>query len=111
MRKLTELSAARQLAILRGKRISPLEPAEAHIDRIERFNPSINALVDFDPERVRAQARAGLTGPLAGLPVTVKSSISTAGYRCEIGSVLNRGNTPSEDAVVVARLRRAGAVI
>ncbi len=111
MQKLTELSATQQLALLRDKKVSPLELAETHIERIERLNPSINALVDFDPERVRAQARAGLTGPLAGLPVTVKSSISTAGYRCEIGSVLNRGNTPSEDAAVVARLRRAGAVI
>jgi amidase len=50
-------------------------------------------------------------GPLHGLPVTVKSSIATAGYRCEIGSLLHKGDIPREDAVVVARLRAAGALI
>jgi amidase len=50
-------------------------------------------------------------GPLHGLPVTVKSSIATAGYRCEIGSYLHQGEIPAEDAVVVARLRAAGALI
>ena len=50
-------------------------------------------------------------GPLHGLPVTVKSSIATAGYRCEIGSLLHKGEIPREDALVVARLRAAGALI
>lgn len=101
------------LAHLRAKKASPLELAEEHIRRIEQLNPCVNALIDFDPERVRAQARACelSTGPLAGLPVTVKSSISVSGCRCEIGSVLNRGNVPAEDAVVVQRLRAAGANI
>ncbi len=104
------------LKLLHTKKISALELAEECIRQIERLNPQINALVDFDPERVREQARAidqsrGPKGSLAGLPVTVKSSISTAGHRCEIGSVVNRGNTPTKDATVVARLRQAGAVI
>ena len=107
----TKQSATELLAALRQNKISPLELAEEHLREIERQNPELNAVVDCDPERVRAQAGGDLTGPLAGLPVTVKSSISTAGHRCEIGSVLNRGNIPAEDAVVVERLRRAGAVI
>jgi len=111
MKSLTEHSATELLALLGEKKISPVELAEEHIGTIKALNPSINALVDFDPERVRAQARAGLSGPLAGLPVTVKASISTAGHRCEVGSRLNRGNVPAEDAVVVERLRRAGAVV
>jgi Asp-tRNA(Asn)/Glu-tRNA(Gln) amidotransferase A subunit family amidase len=111
LKALTEHSASEQLGLLREKKISPSELAEEHIRVIERLDPHLNALVDFDAERVRAQARAGKTGPLAGLPVTVKSSISTAGHRCEIGSVLNRGCVPTEDAVVVSRLREAGAVI
>ena len=49
--------------------------------------------------------------PLHGLPVTIKSSIATAGYRCEIGSFLHEGEIPTEDAEVVARLRAAGALI
>ena len=80
-------------------------------------NPQLNAFADFDAERVRAQARQldaaldGKRGALHGLPVTVKSSIATAGYRCEIGSLLHKGEIPREDAVVVARLRAAGALI
>jgi len=108
---LTEQSAIQLLALLREKKISPLELADEHIRRIEAGNPQLNALVDFDAERVRRQARKGVPGPLAGLPVTIKSSISTAGSRCEIGSALNRGNVPAEDAVVVSRLRDAGAII
>ena len=80
------------------------------------MNPQLHALVDFDAERVREQARAlqdagGTRGPLFGLPMTIKGSIATAGYRCEIGSLLHRGNVPHEDAVVVDRARKAGALI
>lgn len=112
----TQWSAVELLNLLRSKKISALELADEYIRQIERLNPQINALVDFDPERVRQQARvvdsaSGSLGPLAGLPVTVKSSISTAGYRCEIGSLVNRGSVPVKDATVVARLRAAGAVI
>jgi Asp-tRNA(Asn)/Glu-tRNA(Gln) amidotransferase A subunit family amidase len=108
--------AARQLKLLRAGEISIPELAEAHIAQIERLNPLLNAFADFDPERVRAQARhlsalKDRSGPLHGLPVTVKSSIATAGYKCEIGSLLHRGDVPREDAVVVARLRAAGALI
>lgn len=102
--------------MLQAREISCADLAEAHIAQIERLNPRINAFADFDAERVRAQARAldakkDRWGPLHGLPVTVKSSIATSGYKCEIGSLLNRGDIPSEDAVVVARLRAAGALI
>jgi Asp-tRNA(Asn)/Glu-tRNA(Gln) amidotransferase A subunit family amidase len=105
------LSATEQLRLLRSGAISPSELAEAHIAHIERLNPMLRALVDFDPERVRAQARERRRGALAGLPVTVKSSIATAGYRCEIGSTLQRGAVPSEDARAVARLRAEGAIL
>ena len=110
---ITQQSATELLRLLRAKKLSPLELADEHIRQIDRLNPKINALVDFDPERVRTQAQASeeSTGPLAGLPVTVKSSISTAGYRCEIGSLVNRGSIPTQDATVVARLRQAGAII
>jgi Asp-tRNA(Asn)/Glu-tRNA(Gln) amidotransferase A subunit family amidase len=108
---ITEQSAIQLLSSLHAKKISPVELADEHIRRIEELNPRLNALVDFDAERVRQQARRVKHGRLAGLPVTVKSSISTAGYRCEIGSTLNRGNVPTEDAVVVSRLKAAGAVI
>ena len=112
----TQQSAFELLVLLRTKKISATELADEYIRQIERLNPQLNALVDFDPERVREQARvidsaSGQSGPLAGLPVTVKSSISTAGHRCEIGSLVNRGDIPAKDATVVSRLRKAGAVI
>jgi amidase len=109
-------SATRQLELMRAGEISVAELGEAHIRQIERLNPEINAFADFDAERVRAQARhldaeREPLGALHGLPVTIKSSIATAGYRCEIGSLLHKGEIPTEDAVVVARLRAAGALI
>jgi Asp-tRNA(Asn)/Glu-tRNA(Gln) amidotransferase A subunit family amidase len=116
MNGLTVLPAVELLAMLRRKQISPLELADEYIQQIERLNPQLHALVDFDRERVRAQARAlqdagGTRGPLFGLPMTIKGSIATAGHRCEIGSLLHRGNVPHEDAVVVERAKKAGALI
>jgi hypothetical protein len=108
---ITLLPATEQLSLLRRHAISPLELAEEHITQIRRLNPQLNALVDFDAERVRAHAARVRPGPLSGLPVTLKSSISVAGYRCEIGSILNRGYVPEKNAAVVERLIGAGAVV
>ena len=104
------------LALLATKKLSALELAEQHIERIEQLNPQLNALVDFDPDRVRQQARAldnspQPLGPLHGLPLTIKSSISVAGHLCETGSLFNKGRRPTEDAETVKRLRNAGALI
>ncbi|HUX45748.1 MAG TPA: amidase, partial [Terracidiphilus sp.] len=108
--------AWRQLEMLREGELSIAELAEAHIAQIERLEPQLNAFADWDAERVRAEAKRRDAakeprGPLHGLPVTVKSSIATAGFRCEIGSLIHEGDIPREDAVVVARLRAAGALI
>jgi Asp-tRNA(Asn)/Glu-tRNA(Gln) amidotransferase A subunit family amidase len=105
------LPAVDQLKMLRHGSISALELADEHIRRIERLNPILNALVDFDPERVREQARQVQSGRLSGLPITIKSSIETAGHRCEIGSLLRKGIVAQKDAEVVRRLRSEGAVI
>src|SRR5271168_4428513 len=116
MNGLSVLPAVELLSMLRRGQISPLELAGEYIQQIERLNPQLHALVDFDADRVRAQARAlenssGSRGPLFGLPMTIKSSIATAGYRCETGSLLHRGHTPHENATVVDRAKRAGALI
>jgi amidase len=110
--------ALRQLELLRSGEMSVVELAEAHIRQIERLNPELNAFADFDADRVRTRARLHdawkgqrARRPLFGLPVTVKSSIATRGLKCEIGSLLHKGEVPREDAVVVARLRAAGALI
>ncbi len=104
-------SAVHQLAMLREKKISPSELAEEHIRRIEVLNPALNAFVDFDAERIRKQALQRSKGRLAGLPISIKSSIEVAGHRCEIGSNLRRGTMASGNAEVVQRLRNEGAVI
>ncbi len=102
--------------MVRSGEISVSELAEAHIQQIARVNPQLNAFADFDADRVREQARRldempEPRGPLHGLPVTVKSSIAVAGYRCEIGSLLHKDEIPDADACVVARLRAAGALL
>lgn len=107
----TLLPAVEQLALLKQRKISAVELADEHIRQIERLNPKLNALIEFDADRVRSEALEAKHGPLAGLPVTVKSSIEVRGYRCEIGSVLNRGHMAHDDAEAVTRLRSAGATV
>jgi Asp-tRNA(Asn)/Glu-tRNA(Gln) amidotransferase A subunit family amidase len=106
----TLLPAVTQLALLEQRKVSPLELADEYISQIERLNPVLNAIIDFDAERVRTQARQARSGVLAGLPLTIKSSITLQGHRCEIGSVLNRDKISDHDAEAVARLRSNGAV-
>lgn len=106
---------------VRAKRISPVELIEAHIVRIERLNPKLNAFVQTDFDRAREWAKAAETkiarrsgvdavGPLHGVPITLKSSIDVAGMRSESGSRLRKGMVAQEDAPLVARLRAAGAI-
>jgi Asp-tRNA(Asn)/Glu-tRNA(Gln) amidotransferase A subunit family amidase len=119
----TLLSAREIAAQIRRKAVSPVEVARAHLDRIERLNPKLNAFVDCQPEAVLAQARDAEKailrmdkdkdelGPLHGVPVSIKSSIDVAGHLCEAGTRLRAGHIAAEDAPLVARLRAAGAVI
>lgn len=115
MSDLLTQSATSLLDLLRTKQISALELAELHIERIIALNPQLGAISDFHPEWIRKEAiasdRAPVHGALQGLPLTIKSSISVAGYLCETGSLANRGHRPSEDAEAVKRLRNAGAII
>jgi len=115
------LSAREIAAQIRRKVVSPVEVARAHIERIERLNPTLNAFVDYKSEAVLAQARAAEKailrrdkdelGPLHGVPLSIKSSIDVAGHLCEAGTRLRAGHIAAEDAPLVARLRSAGAVI
>ncbi len=114
------LTPAHQIAaLIRKKEVSAVEVARAHVDRIERLNPILNTFVDYRPERVLFQAQRAQDavqngaelGPLHGVPLSIKSSINVAGHRCEAGSRLRKGNVPTDDAPLVARLRGAGAII
>jgi amidase len=116
--ELCELSAGEQAALVRRREVSALELLEAHLSRIDRLDPLVNAIVTRDDEGARAAAReadrqlaaGGPVGPLHGLPVAHKDTHATAGMRTTWGSPLMAGNVPAEDELVVARLREAGAV-
>src|SRR5246127_449234 len=119
MGDLTFLSAVAMAEQIRKKNISPLDLADAHLTKIERMNPKLNAFVDVDLERVRREARNAEAavisgkdlGPLHGVPISIKSSIDVAGLRCEAGTRLRAGHVAREDAPLVARLRNAGAIV
>jgi Asp-tRNA(Asn)/Glu-tRNA(Gln) amidotransferase A subunit family amidase len=107
---------------VRAGEISPVELVEAHLARIERLNPKLNAFVSLDAERARARAKVAeaavsaqggknALGSLHGVPISIKSSVDVAGLPCECGSILRKGSVPDTDAPVVARLRGAGAII
>ncbi len=119
MTDLTLLSAVKMCRQVRTREISPVDLANAHLAKIERLNPKLNAFVYVDPERVCHDARAAeaaiangqILGPLHGVPISVKSSIDVAGMKCEAGTRLRSGYVATQDAPLVERLRRAGAVI
>jgi len=104
---------------VRKKEISPVELAEAHLEKISSLNPKLNAFVQVVPERVRDAARHAEAAVMAsrplgrvhGVPVSIKSSVDVAGMKCESGTRLRAGTIAAQDAPLVARLREAGAVI
>jgi amidase len=112
-------SATELVEALARRECSSRELIENTLDRVERFNPVVNAIVTLDAERAlaaadaadAARARGEPLGPLHGLPMTVKDSLETAGLRTTSGAAQLSGHVPSADALVVARLRAAGAVI
>lgn len=97
----------------------PLEVMGCLLDRIHKINPKINAIVTLDEEAVLKEAMAkkealskgGPLGPLHGIPVLIKDNIFTKGMLTTFGSKLYQDFVPSEDAVLVERLKAAGAII
>ena len=103
---------------IRSRELSAVEVVSAHLERIEAVNPSVNAIVTFLPDQALEDARAidgALTrgeelGPLAGLPVAHKDLALTRGIRTTLGSPIFADFVPQEDALIVERLKRAGAI-
>ena len=114
-----DTATAGQLAdSVRTRRASAIELCDAAIGRIERLDGAINAVVVRDFERAREQAKRcdealtrGQSGALLGVPMTVKESYNVAGLPTTWGLPPFRDFRPTEDAVLVARLKAAGAVI
>ena len=123
MSDLTFLPAVSMAEQIRKKRISPVELIEAHLAQIEKLNPKLNAFVQVDAERarraahdaenavIREKTREKSLGPLHGVPISIKSSISVAALRCEAGTRLRAGFVAQQDAPLVARLKNAGAIV
>jgi Asp-tRNA(Asn)/Glu-tRNA(Gln) amidotransferase A subunit family amidase len=119
MSELTFLSAVAMAEQVRQKKISPVELVDVHLTRIAKLNSRLNAFVALDEERARRDARTleaaatrgEVRGPLHGVPISIKSSIDTAGLRCEAGTRLRAGHVAAKDAVLVSRLRDAGAIV
>ncbi|MGH7897682.1 MAG: amidase family protein, partial [Candidatus Binatia bacterium] len=106
-------------AALRRREVGSRELLDHYLDRVERLNPALNAIVTLDVERARrradeadrALARGEARGPLHGLPMTVKDTFETAGLRTTAGAPVLSEHVPATDATAVARLGAAGAVI
>jgi Asp-tRNA(Asn)/Glu-tRNA(Gln) amidotransferase A subunit family amidase len=119
MPELNCLSAMAMAEQVRQKNLSPVELVEAHLTRIEQLNRKLNTFVQVDADGTRRQARVAETavtsgervGSLHGVPMSIKSSIEVAGMRWEAGTKLRAGVVAAQDAPLVSRLRKAGAII
>ncbi|MEX2282201.1 MAG: amidase [Gemmatimonadota bacterium] len=112
-------SATDLTSMIRGKRISAREVMAAHLTQMARVNPKVNAIVaklddaaclglaDAADQRL---ARGEAAGPLFGLPIAFKDLQPAVGFPFTRGSPIYRNAMPTEDSVIVERLRRAGAI-
>lgn len=112
-------SAAAMAAALRSGRVGAVELLRAYLDRVDRFNPALNALVVDDRAAAlkraraadRARAKGELWGPLHGLPMTVKESFDLGGQPTTWGHPARKDHAAEQDALAVQRLKAAGAVV
>lgn len=114
------VSATELAALIRRKKVSPVEVVEAVLDRIERVDRDLGAFVTVTAELARRQARAAeralgrrsaTLGPLHGVPFSVKDLVITRGVRTTFGTRLFADHVPTEDAPMVERLRAAGGIL
>ena len=113
------LSAVELRARISRKDVSPVEIVSAVLARAEKLQPELNCFITLCGDEALAEAKdaerrmmAGEPlGLLGGIPVTVKDIVNTKGVRTTFGAVPYKDNVPAEDAVAVARLRRAGAIL
>ena len=112
------MSTVEMARLIRTKKLSAREALSAHLKQVERVNPQVNAIVTLVPEMAAAaaarademQARNEPLGPLHGLPVAHKDLVETRSIRTTFGSPLFKDYIPTQDDLIVERLRRAGAI-
>ena len=103
---------------VRSGQLSAREVVQAHLERIERLNPHVNAVVTLVAEQALEQAAAAdeqlasgaEVGPLHGIPIAHKDTHATSGIRTTSGSPILRDRRPKRDELIVERLRSAGAI-
>src|SRR6202045_2019295 len=113
------MSAVEMAGMIRAKKLSAREALAAHLKQIDRVNPKVNAIVTLVAEMAaeaatradEMQARGEKPGPLHGLPVAHKDLIETRDIRTTFGSPLFKDHIPTEDNILLERMRRAGAII
>ena len=116
---LTSLTLKQASELLRRKETSAVELTRASLTRIDHHNPTINAFITITRDQALAAAREmdaelkrGMRrGPLHGIPIALKDNIDTAGIRTTAASGVFKDRVPSDDADVVVRLKKAGAII
>ena len=119
MDQLLYASATALAQRIRAKDVSSEEIVNACLQRIEAINPRLNAVVQLAADTARAEAREAdaalarekIKGPFHGVPFTVKDVFDTAGVISAVGIEERASYAPEQDAVVVARMRFAGAIL
>jgi amidase len=107
-------------ALIRRRKVSPLDVTRAVLERIEKVNPPLNAYCTVAAEQALAAAKkataavgkkSATLGPLHGVPVSIKDLAPTKGIRTTWGSKIFEHHVPEEDGLIVARLKAAGAIV
>jgi len=116
---LTRLPASTLREKIAGKGVSPVELMKAVLARAEKLQPVLNCFITLIPEQAMAAARqaeddvmqGNPLGLLHGIPYAAKDLVNTAGVRTTFGSLLHESNVPKDDAVAIARMKQAGAIL
>jgi aspartyl-tRNA(Asn)/glutamyl-tRNA(Gln) amidotransferase subunit A len=120
MSDLCWLSTTELAALVRRRKVSPVEIVDAMLARIDTVNPRLNAFVLINADAARREAKAAeravgkrgvRLGPMHGVPFGVKDLVITKGVRTTFGTPLYRDNVPTEDAPMVERLKAAGGIM
>ncbi len=112
-------SASALAAAFRAGKVSSVELLKAYLERVDRFNPGLNALVVDNRAAAlkaaraadRARERGTTLGPLHGLPISVKESFDLEGHPTTFGHAQRKDHVATQDALAVQRLKAAGAVV
>ena len=116
---LSSLTLAEASSRIRSRQVTPTQLVQACLERINVYNPKLNAFITVMREQALATARVldeeqrtgKFRGPLHGIPIALKDNIDTAGVRTTAASAVFEDRVPEADAEVTRRLKAAGAIV